>query len=167
MYGQAVESSSSDNDSYRMLSESDWSSDQDNTNSSHLAWLDQMALQPFHHLDMKKTGLSSLCGACHSFFGSKKKADIKYKHIRFLATLRDAARRGCHLCTLILGKVDRETANHYPAKVLSIHLEINRSFADNEVLYDIWYYYRKGSKRPRYGKFVQGIKVIRCVPREG
>ena len=167
MSNQFEESSSSDNDSYRMLRESDCSSDQDEIDDSPSAWLDHEALKPFSQFDTRTNELSILCGACQSFFKGRKKAEIKYKHIQFLATLRDAAKRGCRLCALILGKVDRETANHYPADIPSIQLEIDKCSSEDESLFELWYYYRKGSKRPKYGKFVQGIKLIRFLPRKG
>ena len=162
-----VESSSSDNDSYRMLSDSDSSSGQDDSDASHSTWLDQEALQPFNYIETAETGLSVLCGACHSFFRGKKEVETKYKHIQLLTTLRDTARRGCRLCTMILGKVDRETANHFAADTLNIYLEIDTFPPNDDTRFDIFYYYRKGSKRRRYGNFVQGTKIIRFFPRRG
>ncbi|KAL9117110.1 MAG: hypothetical protein Q9187_006358, partial [Circinaria calcarea] len=160
MAGALVDSSTSDNDSCRMMDGSDTSSDTSDDGGPHSCWLDTKALKPFPKDKAAKGSSSALCGACRSFFRGKREEDIKYKHIQFLATLRTTAGRGCHLCALIRNTIDRETANHYPANILSICLEIATAGSQ------IWYYYRKGSKRPKYGSFVQGIKTIKLVPRE-
>lgn len=159
-----AESSTSDNDSCRLLDESDSSSDENNEIGPRLYWLDTEALKPFLKVEDVQSGFSALCRACHSFFRGRREADIKYKHIQFLATLRDTARRGCHLCALIRNTVDRETANHYPSNILDMHLEISRADPEKPDDSEIWYYYRKGSKRPKYGSFVQGLKTIKLVP---
>ena len=162
-----AESSSSDNDSYRMMSESDSSSDENDDNKPGSSWRDREALQPFTANESSKVGFSTLCSACHAFFGGKREEDTKYKHIRFLTTLRNTASRGCSLCTLLRAAVDRETANHYPATTLNLYLAIAGPDSKSSDAFKIWYYYRKGSKRPKYGSFVQGIKCINLVALRG
>lgn len=161
------ESSTSDNDSFRMLSDSDSSSDIDCKDGTSSSWLDTEARKPFSNDDHTKNGFSSLCRACSSFFTGKREEEVKYKHIRFLATLKDTALRGCCLCTLINDTVDRETPNHYPAHILNLELEIGRVPSPDGEYMNLWYYYKKGSKRSKYGRFVQGIKVMNVVPCTG
>ena len=159
-----AESTSSDNDSYRMISESD-SSDASDEGTRHSPWLDKEALQPCVSDETTGKGFSTLCRACHAFFRGKREMEVKYKHILRLATLRDTASRGCCLCALIHQTVDRETVNHYPADIPKIYLELYDDEAGGmRHVVDIIYHYRCGSKRAKYGRFVHKIKGIR-MPR--
>ena len=163
---KVAESSTSDNDSCRMIDDSDSQSENENDASAASPWLHEEALKKLPS-ENTFSGSSILCGACRRFFTGYRSTEVRYKHIRLLATLRSTARRGCRLCIMISSKIDQETFNHYAAPILNIYFDICRPSSEMPGVLELWCHYQKGSKRPEYGSFVQGIKTIRLLPSRG
>lgn len=149
-----MESSSSDNDSLRMLEDTDLIE-----NEYELGWQDAESSRPFEDAD----GTSKLCHACRKFFSGYKHEEVRTKHLRLFSSLQHAAERGCHLCALIYYKVNRETKNHSPCEVLRLCFRLYKTDGDFLIL---WYEFCRGSRRAKYGDVVWGTKQIYLVPSE-
>ena len=87
-----MESSSSDNDSLRMLDDTDRIE-----NDDELDWQDAESFGSFEDVE----GTSKLCHACRNFFSRYKQKEVRIKHVRFFSSLQHAAEHGCHLYALI------------------------------------------------------------------
>lgn len=154
-------SSSSDNDSVMMVDDSDLYEDYDDS-----VWHDKICSRPFE--EPSEIAGSKLCHACQSLFSGYKESQKHYKHYYHLSALRSTAERGCHLCTLVRSKVDRETPNHRPSEVLRLSFEIYQaSPEDGETAFEIWFHFLRVCKGARYGDVVWGIKTIDFLLSEG
>ena len=154
-------SSSSDNDSFMKVDDSELFENYDAS-----LWRDDTCSTPFE----EPNGISSskLCLACQSLFSGYKETQKDYKHYHRLSALRTTAERGCHLCTLVRSKVDRETTNHRPSEVLRLSFVIYQASAhDGETAFEVWFHFLRACKGARCGDVVWGIKTIDFLLSQG
>ena len=154
-------SSSSDNDSFMKVDDSDLFEEYDDS-----VWHDEDCWRSFE----EPTGVSGskLCPACQSLFSGCKETQKFYKHYYRLLALQRSAERGCQLCTLVRSKVDRETKNHGPSEVLRLTFVIYQADAKEGITaFEIWFHFLRACQGARHGDVVWGIKTIDFVLSEG
>lgn len=156
-----MESSNSDNDSFMQVDKAESTDEYDASE-----WQDKSCVEAFEE---PNSGLDSrLCNACRCLFSGSKAFQKNYKHYYYLSSLRSTADRGCHLCVLVRSKIDRETQNHRPSKVLRLIAELyTSSIKHNGNAFELWFHFFRNPKRVGYGNLVWGIKRMDFLPVEG
>ncbi|MDI1487504.1 MAG: hypothetical protein OHK93_006774 [Ramalina farinacea] len=112
-----MESEGSDNDSLMQVDEAELIEEYD-----ALEWHDKSCTAPVEKTNVHAA--SALCHACRDLLSGSKDFQTYYKHYYYLSSLRTAADRGCYLCSQARNKIDKETQNHQPLKVLRLIAEI-------------------------------------------
>ena len=157
-----MESSGSDNDSVMQVDEAELIEEYDAS-----AWHDRSCTEPVEETYIHSA--SALCHACRDLLSGSKVFQTYYKHYYYLSSLRTAADRGCHLCSLARDKIDRETQNHQPSKVLRLIAEIyplSREEPDGNA-FQIWFHHHRTPLAAGRKCVVWGIKIFIFLPAEG
>ena len=153
-----MDSSSSDNDAYMRVDNEELLEEY-----SPFEWYDGYANN--ESTEISSEWGSALCTCCRSLFSGQREALKFYKHYYYLSTLKNTARRGCHLCKMVESRVDRETTGHLPSEVMKLTFQLlPSSIADPSMAFELWFHYLRACKNPEYGEVVWGIKIIDFLP---
>ena len=156
-----MESEGSDNDSLRQVDEAELIEEYDASE-----WHDTTCGEPVEQTNVPSA--SKLCLASRGLLSGSKVFQKYYKQYYYLSSLRTAADRGCHLCSLARSKIDRETQNHRPSEVLRLIAEIYPpSLKSDGNAFQVWFHHMRIPLAAGRNRLVWGVKIIVFLPSEG